>query len=162
MSEPLESRAAHIGRLAHLDVLIAADRDCEAIEARCKTEGITMAQYAALRVLCLADAPGEGITTSALARGLVTRQPDVTRLVDRLVQAELAERRTTRADRRVVLVTATTKGRAAFERLHSLVSEYHEQQWSNLSAAELHQLHELLAKALRGSGPDAGAGKRVS
>src|SRR5205085_4462300 len=106
-----ESRAARLGRLAHLNVLIAADRDREAIEARCKPEGITMAQYATLWALCLADAP-DGVPTGALADGLITRQPDVTRLVDRLVAAGLAVRAPSPNDRRVVLVAATPAGRA--------------------------------------------------
>ncbi len=149
---PKESRAARLGRMAHLNVLIAADRDRDAMEALCKAEGITHAQYAALWVLCLADAPG-GLPTGALADGLITRQPDVTRLVDRLVKARLAERRPSPGDRRVVLVAATRKGRDVFERLTPKIGEYHEQQWANLTYAELRQLHELLAKALWGSTP---------
>ena len=150
---PKESRAARVGRLAHLNVLIAADRDRDAIEERCKPEGITMAQYATLWVLCLADAP-EGVTTGALADGLITRTPDVTRLVDRLVNAGLAERAQSPPDRRVVLVRPTAKGREVFARVAPRVTEYHEQQWSNLSKSELETLHTLLAKALWGNTND--------
>ncbi len=149
-SKSKESRAARLGRLAHLNVLIAADRFRDALEERCKAEGITMAQYAALWVLCLADAP-DGVTTGALADGLITRQPDVTRLVDRLVRAGLAERKPSPTDRRVVLVAATPAARALFERLTPVIAAYHEQQWSNLTAAELRTFHELLAKALWGN-----------
>lgn len=152
VTAPKESRAARLGRLAHLNVLIAADRDRDEIEARCKEEGITHAQYAALWVLCLADAP-DGLPTGALADGLITRQPDVTRLVDRLVKAGLAERKASPDDRRVVLVAATPKGRRVFERLAPKISDYHEQQWAHLTYAELRQLHELLAKALWGDTP---------
>jgi DNA-binding MarR family transcriptional regulator len=144
-----ESRAARLGRLAHLNVLIAADRFRDAVEERAKAEGITMAQYAALWVLCLSDAP-DGVTTGALADGLITRQPDVTRLVDRLIKAGLAERHPSPTDRRVVLVAATKHGRALFNRLTPQIAEYHEQQWSNLSHTELRTLHELLGKALWG------------
>jgi DNA-binding MarR family transcriptional regulator len=145
-----ESRAVRLGRLAHLNVLIASDRFRDAIEERCKAEGITMAQHAALWVLCLSDAP-DGVTTGALADGLITRQPDVTRLVDRLVRAGLAERKPSPTDRRVVLVAATHAGRALFARLTKVIQAYHEQQWSNLSQVELRTLHELLAKALWGN-----------
>jgi DNA-binding MarR family transcriptional regulator len=145
-----ESRAAKLGRLVHLNVLISADRDREEIEARCKQEGISMAQWAALWVLCLTGAR-DGLPTGALADGLVTRQPDVTRLVDRLVGAGLAERRPSSCDRRVVLVKPTTEGRALFERLAPKIADYHEQQWKHLTHAELQQLNDLLAKALWGS-----------
>ena len=148
--ESKASRAARLGRLAHLNVLIAADRFREALGEVSKAEGITMAQYAALWVLCLADAP-DGVTTGALADGLITRQPDVTRLVDRLVRDGLAERKPSPTDRRVVLVAATPAGRALFERLTPVIMAYHEQQWSNLTPAELTTLHELLAKALWGN-----------
>ena len=56
-------------------------------------------------------------------------------------------------DRRVVLVAATAKGRRVFERLAPVVTEYHEEQWANLTYTELRQLHELLAKALWGDPP---------
>ncbi len=148
-TSPKESRAARLGRVAHLNVLIAADRFRDALEARAKREGITMAQYAALWVLCLSDAP-DGVTTGTLADGLITRQPDVTRLVDRLLKAGLAERHPSPADRRVVLVAATERGRALFDRLTPQISEYHEQQWSNLTQSELRTLHQLLGKALWG------------
>jgi DNA-binding MarR family transcriptional regulator len=148
-ASPYESRGARLGRVAHLNVLIAADRFRDALEERAKAEGITMAQYAALWVLCLSDAP-DGVTTGAIADGLITRQPDVTRLVDRLVKAGLAERRPSPADRRVVLVAPTKKGRAIFTRLTPQIAEYHLQQWSNLTQAELRTLHELLGKALWG------------
>ena len=147
---PKESRAARIGRLAHLNVVIAADRFRDALAERAKREGITMAQYAALWVLCLSDAP-DGVTTGALADGLITRQPDVTRLVDRLIKAGLAERRPSPTDRRVVLVAATKAGRELFDRFTPVTAAYHEQQWSNLTPSQLRTLHELLAKALWGS-----------
>lgn len=144
------SRAAELGRLVHLNVLIAADRDREQLDERCRTEAITLAQYAALWVLCLAEAP-DGVPTGALADGLITRQPDVTRLVDRLVRAGLARRAPSPHDRRVVLVAATDEGRAVFERLTPMITDYHERQWSHLTYAELKQLHTLLAKALWGT-----------
>ena len=145
-----ESRAVRLGRLAHLNVLIASDRFRDEVEEHCQAEGITRAQYAVLWVLCLADAP-DGVTTGALADGLVTRQPDVTRLVDRLVRAGLAERKPSPTDRRVVLVAATPAARDLFARLTPVIASYHEQQWSNLTQTELRTFHELLAKALWGT-----------
>ena len=144
-----ESKAARNGRIAHLNVLIAADRFRDALEAKCKTEGITLAQYAVLWTLCLGDAP-DGLPTGALADGLVTRQPDITRLVDKLVHAGLATRTPAANDRRVVMVAATDAGRALFDRLSPQFISYHEQQWSNLTATELRQFSGLLAKALWG------------
>ena len=54
--------------------------------------GISHALYAALWVLCLADAP-DGLPMGALADGLLTRAADTTRLVDRLVKRRLATRK---------------------------------------------------------------------
>jgi DNA-binding MarR family transcriptional regulator len=145
-----ESKAARNGRLAHLNVLIAADRFRDELEAKCKTEGVTLAQYAVLWTLCLTDAP-DGLPTGALADGLVTRQPDITRLVDKLVQAGFVTRTAAEHYRRVVMVAATDAGRAVFDRLSPQFIAFHEQQWSNLSAAELRQFSDLLAKALWGN-----------
>lgn len=143
-----ETRAVGVGRDAHLNVLVLADRNLAALTAVCQPEGITHQQYAALWSLCLADDPDTGIPIGAVADGLINRASDTTRLIDRLERTGLAERVPNPTDRRSVLVRATDDGRRVFATVTPRLQAFHQQQWSALSADELDTLNHLLAKAL--------------
>jgi DNA-binding MarR family transcriptional regulator len=151
-----EPRQVQLAREAHVNVLVAANRFSDEMERRCRVDGISHAQYVALWVLCLSDEADDGLPMRALADGLLNRAADTTRLVDRLVDAGLAERFPSPDDRRLVLVRATAAGRDVFARVTRRVREFHRAQWAGLSEAELTQLGDLLAKALWGAADDAG------
>ncbi len=70
--------------------------------------GLTPNQYNVLRIL-RGSSPG-GLTCGQIAERMMTRDPDVTRLTDRLVRVGLAERARAEADRRVVEVRITRAG----------------------------------------------------
>ncbi len=145
-----ESRAVRVGRDVHLNVLLLANRNLDALEEICQAEGITHQQYVALWTLCLADDPQAGVPMGAVADGLLNRASDTTRLVDRLERGELAERLPNPHDRRSVLVRATPEGQRVFAAVTPKLQAFHRRQWSNLSSAELDALGQLLAKALYG------------
>ena len=134
-------------RDAFITTFIASNRFSEDLEQCCRAEGISHALYAALWVLCLADAP-DGLPMGSLADGLLTRAADTTRLVDRLVEQQLATRKSSRADRRVVLVSATPGGRQLFDRLTAGIKALHRRQWAALTEDELREVTRLLNKAL--------------
>ena len=71
---------------------------------------------ALLWVVCLSE-ERDGVPMRTIADGLLTRASDATRLVDRLTSAGYTDRRSSDADRRVVLVCPTRTGRALFERI---------------------------------------------
>lgn len=137
-----------IGREAHVNVLLLADRNLVSLERICATEGITHQQYVALFRLCLADDPDAGVPIGSVADGLLNRASDVTRLVDRLERGGFAERLPNPTDRRSVLVRATESGRRAFAAVTPQLQEFHRHQWAGLSADELRTLSHLLVKAL--------------
>jgi DNA-binding MarR family transcriptional regulator len=143
-----EPRTVAVGRAAHLNVLLLANRNLDALEELCGSEGITHAQYVALWALCLADDPEAGVPMGAVADGLLNRASDTTRLVDRLERAGLAERLPNPSDRRSVLVRATAAGRRAFDAATPKLQAFHRLQWAALDAGELDDLNRLLAKAL--------------
>ena len=145
-----EPKAVRMGRDVHVNVLLLANRDLEALEELCQAEGITHQQYVALWTLCLADDAEEGLPMGAVADGLLNRASDATRLVDRLERAGLAERLPNPSDRRSVLVRATRKGQRVFAAVTPTLQEFHRTQWSNLSTREIEALEALLAKALWG------------
>jgi DNA-binding MarR family transcriptional regulator len=86
------------------------------------------------------------VPCSIIADRLVTRVPDVTRLVDRAVEAGLVERNRPESDRRVVLLSLTPKGAQMLSDLHEPLLQAHNGQMQGLSKAELTTLVDLLAR----------------
>jgi DNA-binding MarR family transcriptional regulator len=106
--------------------------------------GLTAQQYNALRLLRAAQ-PGKTPTLNLAAR-LVSRAPDITRLIDKLVARGLAERERPVGDRRAVHVGITAAGTEMLDSIAVEVRECHEKQLGHLSAGELATLVELLQK----------------
>ena len=106
---------------------------------------LTAQQYNALRLLRGGD-PGK-LPTLVLAERLVSRAPDITRLLDRLEERRLIERERGQEDRRSVHVGITEAGRALLDRLAPEVRDCHARQLGHLTAEELEQLIHLLHKA---------------
>jgi DNA-binding MarR family transcriptional regulator len=150
---PEEPKAVRVGRDVHVNVLLLANRNLEALEELCRAGGVTHQQYVALWTLCLAEGADAGLPIGAIADGLLNRASDTTRLVDRLEGAGLAERLPNPDDRRSVLVRATDEGRRVFHAVTPALQAFHRRQWANLSAGELDTLGALLAKALWGDRP---------
>lgn len=120
--------------------------------AMLRTHGLTEAQYNVLRIL--RGAGPDGLPSGAIAGRMLTRGPDITRLVDRLETAGLACReRGTGSDRRCVVVRITAKGAEALSGLDDPVRELHRRQFRKLNAKELRELKRLLVK-LRGKEQD--------
>ncbi|MGD9644857.1 MAG: MarR family winged helix-turn-helix transcriptional regulator [Pirellulales bacterium] len=106
---------------------------------------LTAQQYNALRLLRAAHpAP---VATLTLAARLISRAPDITRLVDKLADRGLVARDRRPENRRVVEVSITPAGLALLDQLAAEVRQCHQRQLGHLSARELKQLVALLEKA---------------
>jgi len=105
-------------------------------------------QFSALRAL--RDAGADGIPSGEIANRMSSRVPDITRLVDRLIGAGLAERKPCHADRRVVWVKLSAKGRALLKRIEAPIRKLNAEQFSALSEKQLRTLARLLRKARSG------------
>ena len=112
----------------------------------CQAQGLTVAQYPVLWVVCL-HGDEEGIPLGSISDGLVTHASDVSRLVTRLEAAGLLERTRSQRDRRVVRVRPTARGRALFDHTTDEVKALHRRQFSKLGDEDLEQLHGLLNRA---------------
>jgi len=110
-----------------------------------KHHSLSATQYNILRIL--RGQGGEGVPCQEIGDQMVTLVPDVTRLVDRLAEAGLVERRRTPRDRRIVLVALTAAGQQLLDELERPVLDLHEQTLGHLSSTELAVLSQLLAKA---------------
>lgn len=143
-----ESVTVRRARDLHLNILLLAQRALDDLEAICRAHGVTHAQYVALWTLCLADDPEAGVAVGAVADGRLNRASDATRLVDRLVNAGLAERLRNPADGRSVLVRATSEGHRRFAAITPEIQRYHATQFSGLSAGEIAEFSRLAGAAV--------------
>jgi DNA-binding MarR family transcriptional regulator len=102
---------------------------------------LTAQQYNALRLLRAAREP---MPTLALAERLISRAPDITRMLDKLEQRGLISRTRSTADRRTVLVRITAAGRWLLDQLAEPLRQCHQRQLGHLQPEQLRQLIELL------------------
>ena len=112
-----------------------------------KEAGLSDAQYNALRII--GSAGKGGIRSEAVGERMVAKDPDTTRLIDRLERAGLVERKRLDEDRRCVVAVVTDEGRRVLRRLKPRVDQVHRQQLGHLSRAKLRQLNALLFEARR-------------
>src|SRR5262249_28129588 len=88
-----------------------------------KQYGITTTQYNVLRIL--RGAGKDGLPCGAIAERMVTRDSDITRLLDRLTGMHLVERGRMPGDRRVVTVRLTAKGTELLAGLDPVMQRMH-------------------------------------
>jgi DNA-binding MarR family transcriptional regulator len=115
---------------------------------------LTPQQYNALRLL-RGEHPGS-LATLTLAARLVSRAPDITRLIDKLVARGLVERHRPPNNRRVVELKITAAGLELLRRLDEPVRACHQRQLGSLTAEQLRSLIALLREARRPYETDTG------
>jgi len=106
---------------------------------------LTPQQYNVLRLL-RAAAP-DPVPTLTLADRLVSRAPDITRMLDKLEQAGFVSRVRPPENRRQVLVSITESGESLLDEITGPLRDCHARQLGHLSKAELKQLAALLRAA---------------
>jgi DNA-binding MarR family transcriptional regulator len=110
--------------------------------------GITLLQFNVLRILYVRDTEVEGLPTGYFAPRLLTVNPDVPRMLDRLVKSELIERAASPTDRRIVLVKLTQKGIDLIEEITPALLEHNKKLFGDLPVGDLKQLGELLKRTV--------------
>ena len=111
---------------------------------------LTVPQYNALRIL--RGSHPTRLTSSDVGERMIARDPDVTRLVDRLVTRGFVARVRSRQDRRVVEVGVTEKGLALLRELDAHVEKMPKALLGHLGPKRLRQLADLLDAAIGGMG----------
>jgi DNA-binding MarR family transcriptional regulator len=109
-----------------------------------KTEQLSSNQYNVLRIL--RGAP-EGLPCGEIAGRMITRDPDITRLLDRLEKRRLISRCREAADRRMVMASITPDGAKLLARMDQPVREAHRRQLGHLGSRRLAKLTKLLQSA---------------
>jgi DNA-binding MarR family transcriptional regulator len=114
-----------------------------------KSRGLSPTQYNALRIL--RGAGPEGLACSAVGERMINRDPDITRLLDRLEGRGLIRRSREQKDRRVIKVRITAAGLDLLKSLNREVAEFHRQLLGHLGEARLWSLVQLLEAARGGA-----------
>ena len=114
----------------------------DSFERMLKPYGVSGTQYNVLRIL--RGAGPEGLCRNEIRDRLLTRMPDVTRLLDRMEEAGLVSRTRSAEDRRQVGTHLTDRGRKLVDRLDDVVAEEHRKTLGHLSERQLKTLVELL------------------
>lgn len=114
-------------------------------DALFRAHGLSESSYNALRILRAAGPRGR--LCRQIGEHLVSRVPDVTRLLDRLTAAGLVRRARGAEDRRRVHVSITPAGLALLARLDRPVAAAHRAQFPALGPARLRALNRLLEAA---------------
>jgi DNA-binding MarR family transcriptional regulator len=130
---------------AHLSLVRTAALLVDGFERMLRPAGITGPQYNVLRILRGAE-PG-GLCRNDLRDRMLTRMPDVTRLLDRMEEAGLVTRSRDADDRRLVTTRITERGRQILDEMDAAVVEEHRRALGHLDDAQLRTLIDLLARA---------------
>src|SRR5262249_39633630 len=138
---------------ALLNLLLAASHVRDRLDAVCHAHGVTRGQYNVLRILRGADP--SGYARCEIARRMVERAPDVTRLIDRLEQQGLIERRGSDTDRRLSMTHITPKGLGLLDRMAPDVRSVNDALASRLTTAEAEELSRACERLYEGSGAQA-------
>jgi DNA-binding MarR family transcriptional regulator len=116
-----------------LSLLRTAEALANALARLLKQEALSQPQYNVLRIL--RGAGEEGRSCSEIGERLVSRVPDITRLLDRLEARELIRRERSSRDRRVMTSWITPKAAGILARLDGPMQTMLDDCFTGLSAA---------------------------
>lgn len=131
-----------------LSMLRTADQLAAPLNEFLRQSNLSLSQYNVLRIL--RGAGDEGLPCGEISERMVRRDPDLTRLLDRLEARDLVTRTRSSTDRRVVLAMIAPAGRDLLNSLDSSVDETVRQTLGHMSRKDMERLVELLELA-RGS-----------
>ncbi len=124
-----------------LELLRTTDMLSRGLVQILKVEDVSSTQYNVLRIL--RGAP-QGLPCGEIASRMITRDPDVTRLLDRLEKRELISRCRETEDRRTVRARIAPEGLKLLARLDEPMQAAHRKQLGHLGRRRLQALADLL------------------
>jgi DNA-binding MarR family transcriptional regulator len=125
-----------------LSILRAADHASVPMNEVLRGTGLSTSQYNILRIL-RGSAP-DGLPCGEIAERMVRRDPDLTRLLDRLDARGLVARSRDTRDRRIVRAAITDEGLKLLDELDPPVEESVKRALAHMPATRLRTLLELL------------------
>ena len=120
----------------------AADKLAQQAEQLVKANGLSGAQYNVLRIL--RGAEPDGLACSTISERMISHDPDMTRLLDRMEKRDLITRQRQTDDRRVVKTRITGGGLELLKQLDHPIRELHKKQFAHMGNARVKELADLL------------------
>jgi len=139
----LMARSRGLAHEAVLNLLVAAGHLRERLDGLCAEHDITNGQYNVLRIL---RGQPEGYARCDIARRMIERAPDVTRLIDRLEARGFVARDRSTEDRRRSVTRITPAGLELLAQMQAAMENIDRSIDSRLSEAEMTELSRLLEK----------------
>ncbi|WP_239491841.1 MarR family winged helix-turn-helix transcriptional regulator [Luteitalea sp. TBR-22] len=127
---------------AFVGLLVVGEHLRVRLEAVCERHGITHTQYNLLRIL--RGAPPEGHPRYEIANRLVSRAPDVTRLLDRLDRLGFIERGWAPDNRRLSVARITDEGRALLAAVDPEIAALQDETLGALTGPQVESLVGIL------------------
>ncbi len=127
-----------------VELMRTADLLSRAPARHLKEHGLSPNQYNVLRIL---RGSPEGLLCGEISARMISRDPDLTRLLDRLERSGLIGRCRENPDRRRVHVRITPTGLRLLSRLDRPICDLHRRQFGHLGPARMRSLSTLLKAA---------------
>ena len=127
---------------AFLNIMKTADVLQQVAAQILRGHQMSESQYNVLRIL--RGAGPEGLKCSEIGERMVTRDPDITRLLDRIEKQGWIERNRSTSDRRVVMTRITLSGLDKLSELDAPITESLDRVLGKLGSAKLQTLIDLL------------------
>ncbi|HEY4379542.1 MAG TPA: MarR family transcriptional regulator [Acidobacteriaceae bacterium] len=143
-SDSRKRQASCPEEMTFLELCRTTDRLSRGLELLLKAEDLSSNQYNVLRIL---RGSPEGMACGEIGNRMITRDPDITRLLDRLEKRALIARSREAKDRRMVMARITPAGLELLARMDGPVREGHRRQLGHLGRERLRELAELLRVA---------------
>lgn len=143
-SSPKVRGSGELEERVFIALAITGDQLARRLEPVLRAAEISPTQYNVLRIL--RGAP-EGLACSEIGNRMISRDPDITRLLDRMERRGLVSRCRETKDRRMVLTRISEAGLKLLEQLDRPVLETHRLLLGHLGPEKLRNLLELLEAA---------------
>jgi DNA-binding MarR family transcriptional regulator len=146
------SRQKHpvcLEEVAYLELCRTTDMLSRRLSGLLRADDLSATQYNVLRIL--RGAP-DGLPCGEIGNRMITRDPDITRLLDRLEKRELISRCRESKDRRMVMARITPEGLKLLARMDEPVRAMHRSQLGHLGRERLRALTELLQVSRQAAG----------
>jgi DNA-binding MarR family transcriptional regulator len=140
-SETTRRRPALPEEVVYLDMVRTVELLSRPLTHLLKADDLSPAQYNVLRIL---RGSLDGLTCGEIANRMITRDPDITRLLDRMEKRNLISRNRDDKDRRVVLTRITEEGLEILARLDQPIRDTHRRLLGHLGSERLQALRQLL------------------
>jgi DNA-binding MarR family transcriptional regulator len=142
-TKPVRTAAAGEALVA---MMVAAGSLIRDLDAACQRHGITHDQYNVLRIL--RGVYPQGHPRGEISARLISRAPDVTRMLDRLVSRGLVQRSWDDKNRRLSIATITEKGLALLADVDQLIVREHARYTAGLTDDELALLRRVCQRMM--------------